>query len=178
MADECLIRPATTADVPAIHAIYRHSVLTDTASWELTPPDEVEMAQRMQAVLDGGYPYFVAELEGRVVGYAYANSYRPRPGYRFTVEDSIYIADGTRGRGVGRQLLNQVIRTCEESGFRQMVAVIGDSRNLASINLHRTLGFAQVGLLPNLGYKFGRWLDILIMQRPLGLGATTAPIDR
>jgi L-amino acid N-acyltransferase YncA len=178
MAGECLARPVMVEDLPAIHAIYHHSVLTDTASWELTPPDEGEMGRRMQTVLDGGYPYFVAEVDGRVVGYAYASSYRPRPGYRFTVEDSIYVADGLRGRGVGRQLLNQVIRACEERGFRQMIAVIGDSQNLASIHLHRTLGFAQVGLLPNLGYKFGRWLDIVLMQRPLGAGATTAPIDR
>jgi phosphinothricin acetyltransferase len=178
MGDEWLIRPATAGDISAIHAIYGASVLTDTASWELTPPDEGEVGRRMQTVLDGGYPYFVAELAGRVVGYSYASSFRPRLGYRFTVEDSVYVADGLRGRGVGRQLLTQVILACEKRGFRQMLAIIGDSENLASINLHSSLGFAQVGLLRNVGYKFGRWLDIVIMQRPLGAGATTAPSDR
>lgn len=169
------IRPATQADLPAIHAIYSQSVLTDVASWELTPPDEAEMARRMSALLEQNFPYFVATIEDRVVGYTYASAYRPRPGYRFTVEDSIYVDATAQRRGVGRQLLARLIAACEEQGFRQMMAVIGDSQHVASIALHRALGFAQVGLLPNIGFKFGRWLDAVLMQRPLGDGAGSMP---
>lgn len=175
---QLLIRPVTLADLPTIHAIYSYNVLHGTASWELAPPDEAEMQRRMQTVLDHGYPYFVAEVDGQVVGYTYASSYRPRVGYRYTVENSIYVANGVQGRGVGRQLLSTLITACAAQGFRQMVAVIGDSQNLASIRLHESLGFIHVGLLPNIGFKFGRWLDSVLMQRQLGEGATTIPTGR
>jgi phosphinothricin acetyltransferase len=169
------IRTATLADVAGIHAIYSANVLHGTASWELTPPTVAEMQKRMAAVLDARYPYFVAESEGQVVGYTYASAYRPRLGYRYTVENSVYTADHMQRRGIGRRLLEQLIRTCTAQGFRQMIAVIGDSQNIASIRLHQSLGFAQVGLLPNIGFKFDRWLDSVVMQRPLGDGATTSP---
>jgi len=171
------IRPVTLADVPAINHIYSESVRTWTASWELTPPNDGEMARRVQALLDQGYPYLVATLDDRLVGYSYASSYRPRPGYRFAVEDSIYIDPAYQRRGIARQLLQNIIDHCSRGGYRQMVAVIGDSENHASIALHTQLGFTQVALLPNLGFKFGRWLDSVIMQRALGEGATTLPVD-
>lgn len=171
-----MIRNATLADIPPIHAIYYNSVLHETASWELTPPDAEEMGRRMQGVLDAGYPYFVATLEDQVIGYSYANYYRPRPGYRFTVENSIYVHPDYQRRGIARQLMTQVIDACTARGLRQMVAVIGDSQNIASITLHRSLGFVQVGLLPTIGFKFGRWLDGVIMQRALGEGNTTLPV--
>lgn len=170
--DAITIRPATVADIPEIHAIYSYSVLHETASWELTPPDEAEMARRMTTVVEQGYPYFVATYDNEVIGYTYASSYRPRLGYRFTVEDSVYIARSWQGRGVGQQLLMKLIAACEERNFRQMLAVIGDSNNVGSIRLHERCGFQQVGLLPNIGYKFGRWLDSVLMQRALGLGAS------
>jgi len=173
-----LIRPVESTDLPTIHAIYCHSVLTGTASWELTPPDEAEMRRRMEAILAQGYPYFVAEAEHRVVGYTYASSYRPRPGYRFTVENSVYVDTAIQRRGVGRLLLGHLIEACAAQGFYQMVAVIGDSQNTASVGLHRALGFAQVGLLSNIGYKFDRWLDSVLMQRELGEGAEAVPVER
>ena len=169
------IRPATLADVPAITRIYAQSVSTGTASFELEPPDEAEMARRMQALFDGGYPYIVAEIAGAIAGYAYAGSYRPRPAYRFSVEDSIYVDPKAQRRGVGRLLLERLIEECERRGFRQMVAVIGDSAQTPSIELHRALGFRMVGTVENVGYKFGRWLDSVNMQRALGPGATTKP---
>ena len=134
------VRPATPADIPAITRIYAHSVRTGTASFELEPPDEAEMARRMQVLFDGGYPYIVAEIGGAIAGYAYAGSYRPRPAYRFSVEDSIYIDPSAQRRGVGRVLLQQLIEECERRGFRQMIAVIGDSAQTPSIELHRALG--------------------------------------
>lgn len=169
------IRNATLDDIPPIHAIYSNSVLQETASWELTPPDAEEMGRRMQGVLDAGYPYFVATLDDQVIGYSYANHYRPRPGYRFTVENSIYVHPEYQRRGIARQLMTTVIDACTARGFRQMVAVIGDSENHASIALHRSLGFVQVGLLPTIGFKFGRWLDGVLMQRALGDGSTSLP---
>jgi len=169
------IRPATLADVPAITRIYAQSVSTGTASFELEPPDEAEMARRMQALFDGGYPYIVAEIGGAIAGYAYAGSYRPRPAYRFSVEDSIYVDPSAQRRGAGRLLLERLIEECERRGFRQMVAVIGDSAQTPSIELHRALGFRMVGTVENVGYKFGRWLDSVNMQRALGPGATTKP---
>ena len=172
-----IIRKATLDDIPPIHAIYCNSVLQETASWELTPPDAVEMGRRMQGVLDQGYPYFVATLDEQVVGYSYANHYRPRPGYRFTVENSIYVHPAFQRRGIARQLMTTVIDACTARGCRQMIAVIGDSENHASLALHRSLGFVQVGLLPTIGFKFGRWLDGVLMQRALGEGNTTLPTD-
>jgi len=169
------IRPAAPADVPVITRIYAHSVRTSTATFELEPPDEAEMARRMQALFDGGYPYIAAEIGGAMAGYAYAGSYRPRPAYRFSVEDSIYVDPDSQRRGVGRVLLEHLIAECERRGFRQMIAVIGDSAQTPSIELHRALGFRMIGNIENVGYKFDRWLDSVLMQRPLGPGATTKP---
>lgn len=171
------IRPATAADIPAIAAIYDEAVRTGTASFELTPPGPEEMARRQAALLDGGYPYLVLEEEGRVLGYAYAGAFRPRIAYRYTVENSIYVDEAARGRRVGRRLLEALILESEARGFRQMVAVIGDSGNAGSIALHRACGFAPIGILPATGLKFGRWIDTVLMQRALGPGATTLPED-
>jgi len=169
------IRSATPADIPAITRIYAHSVRTGTASFELEPPDEAEMTRRMQALLDGGYPYVAAEIDGGLAGYAYAGPYRPRPAYRYSVEDSIYIDPHAQRKGVGRGLLENLIEECTRRGFRQMIAVIGDSAQTPSIELHRALGFRMIGNIENVGYKFGRWLDSILMQRALGPGATTKP---
>ena len=169
------IRDASPADIPAITRIYAHSVTYGTASFELEPPNAAEMTRRMQTLLDGGYPYLVAEFDHAVMGYAYAGPYRPRRAYRFSVEDSIYIDPAVQRRGVGRALLSRLIEECERRGFRQMVAVIGDSAQTPSIELHRALGFRMIGSIENVGYKFERWLDTVLMQRPLGPGATTKP---
>jgi phosphinothricin acetyltransferase len=169
------LRAATEADIAAITAIYRPAVLTGTASFELDPPDEAEMLRRFQAIVGAGYPYFVAEIDGRIVGYAYANAYRTRPAYRFTVEDSIYIAPEVQGKGVGRVLLAALVEACTAKGYRLMVAVIGDSRQYGSIALHRSQGFRFCGTIHSVGYKFGRWLDSVIMELPLGEGDTSAP---
>ena len=169
------IRPATLADIPAITRIYAHAVTHGTASFELTPPDEAEMRARMQNILDDKFPYFVAELGGAVAGYAYASLYRARPAYRFTVENSVYVAPEIHRRGVGKALLLQVIEACTALGFRQMIAVIGDSNQAASIGVHKACGFEPAGNLKNIGFKFGRWLDTPLMQRALGPGATTKP---
>jgi phosphinothricin acetyltransferase len=169
------IRPATPADIPAITRIYEHAVRHGTASFELEAPDEAEMLRRMRALVDGGFPYIAAEVDGLLAGYAYAGPYRPRRAYRFSVEDSIYIDPGAQRRGVGRALLEHLIEACERRGFRQMVAVIGDSAQTPSIELHRAAGFRMVGAVENVGYKFDRWLDSVVMQRALGPGATTQP---
>jgi phosphinothricin acetyltransferase len=171
-----LVRPSIEADISAITAIYAHAVGHGTASFEVEPPDEAEMARRRQAVLAGGYPYLVAEIDGTLAGYAYAGAYRPRPAYRFTVEDSIYVAPDRQGSGVGRALLVALIEACEALGFRQMVAVIGDSASQGSIRLHESLGFRPVGVLEAIGFKHGRWLDVVLMQR--ALGAATPPHGR
>ena len=168
---EVLMRPVRLDDVVAIHRIYRHSVLTETASWELVPPTQEEMGQRLRAVLEGGFPYFVATLADQVVGYSYASHYRPRPGYRFVVENSIYVDPAYQRRGIARTLLSLVIDACTAQGKRQMVAVIGDSGNAGSIGVHRSLGFEHAGVLKNAGWKFDRWLDVVMMQRELGPGA-------
>jgi phosphinothricin acetyltransferase len=172
------IRPATAADIPAIAAIYGPAVLTGTASFEVDPPDEPEMLRRFQAITAAGYPYFVAEVDGRVAGYAYASSYRTRPGYRFTVEDSVYVAPDAQGTGVGRALLERVVAKCRDDGFRLMIAVIGDTANFASITLHRRLGFRFCGTIHSVGYKFGRWLDSVVMELPLGEGDRSTPVER
>lgn len=171
-----LIRPATPADIPAITAIYAHAVRHGTASFELEPPSEAEMARRQKSLLDDGFPYLVAENSEGIAGYAYAGLYRTRPAYRWSLEDSVYVSPAAHRRGVGRLLLQQLILESEERGFRQMIAVIGDSTlQTPSIELHRALGFRMVGVLENVGYKFGRWLDSVLMQRELGPGAATAP---
>ena len=172
------IRPAIEADLPAITAIYEHAVRYGTATFELIPPDLAEMTRRFRALVEGGYPYLVGVLEGEVVGYAYAGAYRPRPAYRFTVENSIYLKPAIHRRGIGLQLLLRLIEECESRGYRQMVAVIGDSANAGSIAVHTACGFQMIGTHPDVGLKFGRWLDTVMMQRALGPGATTVPTDK
>jgi L-amino acid N-acyltransferase YncA len=169
------IRPATPADIPAITRIYAHAVREGTASFELDEPDEAEMARRMASLLDGGFPYIAAQANGAVLGYAYAGPYRLRPAYRFTVEDSIYLAPESQRRGIGRRLLDELITRSQACGHRQMIAVIGDSANTGSIELHRAAGFTMVGTFADVGFKFGRWLDSVLMQRAIGPGASTLP---
>jgi phosphinothricin acetyltransferase len=171
------IRPAEARDLTAITAIYDEAVRFGTASFEIDPPDLAEMTRRFETLKTGGYPYLVAD-EGTgstVFGYAYAGPYRARPAYHWSVEDSIYIAPQAQRRGIGRLLLVRLIREAEGCGFRQMIAVIGDSANAGSIELHRALAFRLVGTFDNVGFKFGRWLDSVLMQRPLGKGAMTPP---
>ncbi|MBN8921058.1 MAG: N-acetyltransferase, partial [Rhizobiales bacterium] len=155
--------------------IYDHAVRTGTASFELEPPDEAEMARRHRVLMEGRFPYIVAERAGTVAGYAYAGPYRPRPAYRFSVEDSIYVAPEMHRGGIGRLLLGALIEQATERGFRQMVAVIGDSAQTPSIGLHAALGFRMIGTIEHVGYKFGRWLDTVLMQLPLGPGADAPP---
>ncbi len=170
-----VIRPALETDISAITAIYAHAVTHGTASFELEPPLEAEMARRRDAILEGGYPYLVAERSGELLGYAYAGAYRTRPAYRSTVEDSIYVAPSAQGQGVGRALLVALIEQCEALDFRLMVAVIGDEDSHGSIALHASLGFEPVGILKGIGYKHGRWLSTVLMQRPLGCGTAAPP---
>jgi L-amino acid N-acyltransferase YncA len=169
------IRPATEADLPAITKIYEHAVLHGTATFELIAPDLAEMTRRYTSLIDGGFPYFVGVLDGRVGGYAYAGPYRPRPAYRFTVENSIYLDPAIHRRGVGLVLLRRLIDECEKRGYRQMIAVIGDSANAGSIGVHTRCGFQMIGTHPDVGLKFGRWLDTVMMQLPLGEAAKTMP---
>ena len=171
------LRAARLEDITAITAIYRPAVISGTASFELEPPSEEEMRRRYEAITGGGYPYFVAVSEGAVVGYGYANAFRPRPAYRFSVENSIYVTPDHQGKGVGRTLLEALIGACAAQGFRQMIAVIGDSGQRASIGLHRSLGFTFCGTVHSVGYKHGRWLDTVMMQRTLGDGDRTPPPD-
>ncbi len=176
--DPIEIRDATEADMPAIQEIYAHHVLTGGGSFEYDPPDLAEMVRRRAAITDEGYPYLVAvdtANSGKILGYAYAGAYRPRRAYRYTVENSVYVADDAHRRGVGRKLLAELIRRCTDAGYRQMIAVIGDSGNAGSIGLHRNMGFRQVGIVENVGFKFGRWLDSVTMQLPLGEGGDTPP---
>jgi phosphinothricin acetyltransferase len=169
-----IIRDSREDDVPAITAIYAHAVRHGLASFELDPPDQSEMARRRQAVLAAGYPHLIAEHDG-LAGYAYASAYRPRPAYRFSVENSVYVAPGRQRQRIGHALLEALIARCETAGFRLMVAVIGDSANHASIGLHAAHGFTRAGLLPAVGWKHGRWVDSVLMTRPLGDGATAPP---
>jgi len=171
------IRPAAAADLPAITEIYDHAVRYGTATFELIPPDLPEMTRRFGVLMDGGFPYLVAALEGRVVGYAYAGAYRPRPAYRFTVENSVYLQPAIHRRGIGLQLLQRLITESEQRGFRQMIAVVGDSANAGSIGVHTKCGFQMIGTHSDVGFKFGRWLDTVMMQRALGDGGSTLPAD-
>lgn len=170
-----IVRPSTEHDLPAITALYAHHVLHGTGSFELSPPTEADMGSRRAGVLANGLPYLVADLDGAVLGFAYANHFRPRPAYRFSVENSVYVAPSAPRQGLGRLLMAELIARCEAAGCRQMLAVIGDSANAGSIGLHRALGFEPVGVFKSTGWKFGRWLDTVLMQRELGLGDRQAP---
>lgn len=161
------IRDAEAGDVPAITEIYARSVVEETASFEHEPPVETEMLSRMESLLDAGYPYLVAAENDGVLGYAYAGPYRPRPAYRHTVENTVYVAKEAQRRGVGKALMLKLIDRCCESGFRQMIGVIGGAHHQASIALHETLGFEKAGQLKQVGHKHGRWLDVVLMQRQL-----------
>ena len=172
-----VVRAATAADIPAIAQIYAHHVLHGLASFELTAPDVAEITRRYHAVRALKLPYLVAEVAGQVTGYAYAGVYRTRPAYRFTVENSVYVDTGYRGHGIGSALMPVLIDGCEKAGRRQIIAVIGDSANDASIKLHEKFGFARIGTLPAVGYKFGRWVDSVLMQKEIGGGQRTAPRD-
>jgi L-amino acid N-acyltransferase YncA len=162
------VRDSRDGDVEALHRIYAFHVLHGLASFEEQPPSLEEMARRRAEVLGAGHPHLVAEIDGEVVGYTYASAYRPRPAYRFTVENSVYVRDGLHGRGIGRALLAALIERCEAGPWRQMIAIIGDTGNHASIGLHAALGFRRVGTLHAVGFKFGRWVDSVLMQRALG----------
>ncbi len=163
-----IVRDACANDIPDVLAIYGHHVMHGLASFEETPPTLAEINQRWQTTVSAGLPYLVAELGGDVIGFAYVSMYRPRSAYRYTVEDSVYIAPGMVGRGAGRALLASLIESCTKAGFKKMIAVIGDSENSPSIKLHTQLGFHSVGVLQNVGYKFERWVDTVLMQKTLG----------
>ncbi len=169
------IRDAAEADLPAIQAIYAHHVVHGSASFELEPPDLAEMTARRAGLLARGLPYLVAERDGAVAGYCYAGPYRPRPAYRHTLEVSVYVAPDQARRGIGRLLLGTLVARCEALGYRQLIAIVGDSANAASIGLHEALGFRRTGLLASVGWKHGRWLDSVFLQRALGPGETTPP---
>ena len=170
------IRPSRDDDLPAIARIYGHHVLHGTGTFETTPPTEAEMAARRADVLGKGLPWLVVEGDdGQVLGFAYGNWFKPRPAYRFSVEDSIYLAPEAAGQGLGRALLAELLATLERVGVRKVMAVIGDSANAGSIGVHRALGFEPVGTVKSCGWKFGRWLDIVLMEKTLGAGDTTPP---
>jgi L-amino acid N-acyltransferase YncA len=169
------IRPSSEADLPAITAIYGHHVLHGTGTFETTPPTEADMTARRTDVLGKGLPYLVAEEDGRVLGFAYCQWFKPRPAYRFSAEDSIYLHPDAAGRGIGRQLLSQLVAQAEAAGVRKLIAVIGDSGNAGSIGVHRALGFTPAGQIKSCGWKFERWLDIVLMEKPVGAGDTAPP---
>ncbi len=180
IAGEVAIRDATRGDAPAIQMLYAYNVETGFASYEYVAPDLDELCRRIDALIDAGYPYLIAEINGAFAGYAYASSYRSRAGYRWTVENSVYVAPSYGSRGIGRRLMQTLIARCEALGYRQMIAVIGDGENAASIALHRALGFTHIGTFRGIGYKTvgdapGRWLDSVQMQRTLGEGRRTPP---
>jgi L-amino acid N-acyltransferase YncA len=170
-----VIRDSRESDVPSVWEIYSHYVRHSWSTFEETPPSLGEISLRRAAMLSGGTPHLVAELDGKVVGYCYAGPYRLRPAYRFTVENSVYVAEHARGRGVGSALLSEVLERCSRGPWRQMIAIIGDSANVSSIALHRKFGFAPVGTLNSVGFKLGRWVDTVLMQRALGPGDSTPP---
>ena len=172
---DAIIRPAGPDDIAAITSIYADAVNDGTATFEIEPPDQAEMARRQQALLAKGYPYFVAERSGVVAGYAYAGPHHARPAYRWTVEDTIYVAPQFHRQGLGRLLLTHLIADAEARGFRQMIAVIGDSANAGSITVHAAAGFRRIGTLQSVGFKHGRWLDTVVMQHPLGSADATPP---
>ena len=174
------IRPSRDEDLAAITAIYAHHVLHGTGTFETTPPTEADMAARRADVLGKGLPYLVAEDSDaepgqQVLGFAYCNWFKPRPAYRYSAEDSIYLADAARGKGVGTQLLRALCEAAEAAGVRKMLAVIGDSANAGSVGVHRALGFADIGVMRDVGWKFDRWLDVVLMDKARGAGSSTAP---
>jgi phosphinothricin acetyltransferase len=171
-----IVRSTEEGDLPAITAIYAEAVLHGTASYELEPPDLAEMKRRWRELVARGYPHIVATRDGAVLGYAYAGPYRPRPAYRFSVEDSVYVAPRAQGSGIGRALLADIIKRAEAGGFRQLIAVIGGgTEHPASVGLHKALGFREIGVIEGSGFKHGRWLDTVLMQRALGPGKSTLP---
>jgi L-amino acid N-acyltransferase YncA len=169
------IRPSCEQDLPAITAIYAHHVLHGTGTFETDPPSEADMAARRADVLGKGLPYLVAEEGGRVLGYAYCQWFKPRPAYRFSAEDSIYLHPDAQGKGLGKTLLAELERQAEAAGIRKLIAVIGDSANKGSVGVHRTLGFKPVGVIQSCGWKFGKWLDIVLMEKQIGAGDSTPP---
>ena len=169
------IRDAKASDMQPVQSIYAHQVLHGLATFEMEPPTASELDLRRERVIAAGLPYLVAESEGRILGYCYATDYRPRPAYRYTIEDSVYVAEGFGGRGIGAALLGGLIERCESGHWRQMIAVIGSSGNTGSVALHRRLGFEAVGTLRAVGFKHGVWVDTVLMQRPLGPGDQTLP---
>ncbi len=172
-----MIRPSRPEDVAAIAAIYAQHVLHGTGTFEIDPPTTDDMAHRRAEVLARGLPYLVAEVDARVVGFAYCNWFKPRPAYRFSAEDSVYVETGAHRGGIGRALLAELMSAAQRAGVRQLIAVIGDSRNAGSIGLHRAVGFEPAGVLKACGWKFDQWLDVVMMQRGLGPGHSTAPQD-
>jgi L-amino acid N-acyltransferase YncA len=173
---EILIRQSKTSDIAAITRIYEDAVLHSCASWEWTAPNEVEMEKRRDEILAKGYPFIVAEKEGVVVAYAYVGAFRDRAAYAPLVENSIYVDRANRYQGIGRALLKELIRVCEEMGYRQMIAMIGDDEKASSIALHEACGFKVTGSLPGAGWKHGHWMELVMMVRPLGEGVETAPV--
>lgn len=172
-----LIRDAAPGDIPAIAAIYADEVRSRVNTYEIDAPDAAEMLRRMETLRGGGFPYFVAEREGAVVGYAYAGPFRTRAAYRWVVENSVYVAEGAQGAGIGAALLEALVAACSERGSRQMVAVIGEAANTASVRMHERAGFTHIGTFPGIAFKHGRWLDTVFMQRALGAGNTEPPHD-
>jgi L-amino acid N-acyltransferase YncA len=169
------LRPSTDADLPAITAIYAHHVIHGTGTFETTPPTQDEMAARRADVLAKALPYLVAENDGRVIGFAYCQWFKPRPAYRFSAENSIYLDPAAAGQRIGNKLLSELVRHAEAAGMRKLIAVIGDSENVRSIGVHRAVGFRHVGTIEACGWKFGRWLDIVLMEKAVGEGSRTAP---
>lgn len=169
------IRASREDDLAAITAIYAHHVLHGTGTFETEPPTEADMRARRADVLGRGLPYLVAEQDGQVAGFAYCNWFKPRPAYRFSAEDSVYVADAARGLGLGRQLLDALGHAAEAAGVRKLLAVIGDSANAGSIGVHRAAGFTHIGVMRSVGWKFGAWRDVVLMEKTLGAGDTTAP---
>ncbi|MAH85106.1 MAG: GNAT family N-acetyltransferase [Rhodospirillaceae bacterium TMED8] len=167
MSDKVMVRDARHQDIPAIQSIYAYHVLHGVGSWEKTPPEIDEMVTRHDTITKNKYPYYVGTIDGEVLGYAYVCSYRPRPAYQFTVENSVYVANDAARRGIGLTLLDALISQCTFLGFRRMVAIIGDSANYPSIGLHKKAGFHHVGIIPACGFKHEKWLDQVIMQRAL-----------
>lgn len=170
-----IIRPSTDSDLPQITAIYAHHVLHGTGTFEITPPSQQDMTARRADVLSKALPYLVIEHNGTVAGFAYCNWFKPRPAYRFSAEDSIYMAPEAQGKGLGRLLMRELMAQAERAGIRKLIAVIGDSANQGSIGLHRSCGFTPVGVLQACGWKFERWLDVVMMECPIGLGSSAAP---